>query len=101
MRAVFVRGNTLDSKHVSLNDLVLFTYRLGGVPLSGTAWADQRDLTSSDLLQLIAKVSADPPPPPDSFRKMLQPVRADRFQAANSPRRKGSCRALRSHFRIR
>lgn len=78
---VLVRGDTLDAEHTTLNGLVLFAYKLRGVQLSGgPSWADQQDLTSSDLFQLIAKVSADPPPPLDTFRAMLQPVLADRFK---------------------
>jgi uncharacterized protein (TIGR03435 family) len=76
---VFVRGNTLDAEHVSLDDLVWFTYNLRGVQLSGgPAWAKSGILMYSALFQGMAKVSSDPPPL-DQFRKMLQPVLAGRF----------------------
>src|SRR5215469_3920026 len=77
---VRVVGDTLRAEHVSLNDLVMFAYNLRGVQLSGgPTWAERRELNSSELYQVTAKVSADPPPPLDTFRKMLQPVLADRF----------------------
>ena len=78
---VFVRGNTLDAQHISLNDLVMFAYNLRGIQLSGgPAWAERGVLISSELYQVTAKVSADAPPPIDVIRQMLQPVLADRFQ---------------------
>jgi uncharacterized protein (TIGR03435 family) len=77
---VFVRGNTLDAQHISLKDLVMFAYNLRGVQLSGgPAWAERGILNFSELYQVTAKVSADPPPPIEVFRQMLQPVLADRF----------------------
>ncbi|HEY6341857.1 MAG TPA: TIGR03435 family protein [Bryobacteraceae bacterium] len=79
---VFVRGDTLDAEHASLKGLVLFAYNLRDVQLSGgPAWAEVTGLLAdSELFQVIAKVSSDPPPPLDEFRKMLQPVLADRFK---------------------
>ena len=79
---VFVRGDTLDAEHASLRGLVLFAYNLRGVQLSGgPAWAEVAGLlTDAELFQVIAKVSSDPPPPLDEFRKMLQPVLAERFK---------------------
>ncbi len=78
---VFVRGNTLDAQHSSLNDLVAFAYNLRAMQLSGgPAWAERGVLTSSELYQVTAKISSDPPPPMDAFRQMLQPVLADRFK---------------------
>jgi bla regulator protein BlaR1 len=78
---VFVRGNTLDGQHVSLNDLVMFAYHLRGIQLSGgPSWAERGMLNSSELYQVTAKVSADPPPPIEVFRQMLQPVLDDRFK---------------------
>lgn len=77
---VMVRGDTLDGQHVSLNDLVAFAYNLQGFQLSGgPAWAERQDWASSELYQVTAKVSANPPPSIDVFRTMLQPVLADRF----------------------
>lgn len=77
---ISVRGNTLYGEHVSLDDLVMFAYDLRGVQLSGgPAWAERRELMSSELYQVTAKVSSDPPPPLAGFRKMLQPVLAERF----------------------
>jgi bla regulator protein blaR1 len=78
---VFVRGNTLDAQHISLKDLVMFAYNLRGVQLSGgPSWAERGILNFSELFQVTAKVSADPPPPIEVFRQMLQPVLAERFQ---------------------
>jgi bla regulator protein blaR1 len=78
---VFVRGNTLDAQHISLNDLVMFAYNLRGVQLSGgPSWAERGVLIYSELYQVTAKVTADPPPPIEVFRQMLQPVLADRFK---------------------
>jgi uncharacterized protein (TIGR03435 family) len=78
---VFVRGDTLDGQHISLNDLVMFAYNLRGMQLSGgPSWAVRGELISSDLYQVTAKVSADPPPPIGVFRQMLQPVLAERFK---------------------
>jgi bla regulator protein BlaR1 len=76
-----VLGNTLSGEHISLNDLVMFAYNLRGIQLSGgPAWAERRELISSELYQVTAKVSADPPPSMDAFRRMLQPTLADRFK---------------------
>jgi uncharacterized protein (TIGR03435 family) len=79
---VLVRGDTLDAEHVSLKGLVMFAYNLRPVQLSGgPAWAEVTGLLAdAELFQVIAKVSSDPPPPLDEFRKMLQPVLADRFK---------------------
>jgi uncharacterized protein (TIGR03435 family) len=79
---VLVRGDTLDAEHVSLKGLVMFAYNLRPVQLSGgPAWTEVAGLlANSELFQVIAKVSSDPPPPLDEFREMLQPVLADRFK---------------------
>jgi uncharacterized protein (TIGR03435 family) len=80
---VGVHGNTLEAEHASLNDLVLFAYGLRDVQLSGgPAWADRSHskLEDSELYQVIAKASGDPPPPTEAFRRMLQGLLADRFQ---------------------
>jgi uncharacterized protein (TIGR03435 family) len=79
---VLVRGDTLDAEHVSLRTLVLFAYDLRDVQLSGVpAWAEAAGLLAdAELFQVMAKVSSNPPPPLDEFRKMLQPVLADRFK---------------------
>jgi uncharacterized protein (TIGR03435 family) len=79
---VVVRGDTLDAEHASLKTLVLFAYNLREVQLSGVpAWAEVAGLLADgELFQVMAKVSSDPPPPMDEFRKMLQPVLADRFK---------------------
>lgn len=78
---IFVRGNTLDAQHVSLNSLVMFAYNLRGVQLSGgPSWATSGVLIYSDLYQVTAKAAGDPPPPTDTFRRMLQTVLAERFQ---------------------
>jgi uncharacterized protein (TIGR03435 family) len=76
---VFVRGNTLDAEHVSLDDLVTYAYNLRDVQLSGgPAWAKRGVLNSSELYQVIAKTSGDTAP--DTFRQMLQTLLADRFR---------------------
>jgi uncharacterized protein (TIGR03435 family) len=78
---VGVRGDTLDAEHVSLLSLVLFAYNLRGVQLSGgPSWAGSDDLMNSELYQVIAKASGDPPPPMETFRQMLQALLADRFK---------------------
>jgi uncharacterized protein (TIGR03435 family) len=79
---VFVRGDTLDAEHVPLKTLVLFAYDLRDEQLSGLpAWAEAAGLLADqELFQIMAKVSSNPPPPLDEFRKMLQPVLADRFK---------------------
>jgi bla regulator protein BlaR1 len=77
---IFVRGNTLDAQHISLKDLVTFAYNLRGVQLSGgPSWAERGVLNFSELYQVTAKISADPPPPIEVFRQMLQSVLAERF----------------------
>jgi uncharacterized protein (TIGR03435 family) len=79
---VIVRGNTLDAEHCSLNDLVLYAYNLREVQLSGgPGWADRghAKLADSELYQVLAKVSGDPPPI-ERFRRMLQTLLADRFR---------------------
>ena len=78
---IFVRGNTLDAEHVSLNSLVMFAYDLRDIQLSGgPSWARSGLLIDSELYQVIAKASADPPPPMEIFRQMLQALLADRFK---------------------
>ena len=78
---VFVRGDTLDTEHASLNDLVIFAYNLRDVQLSGgPAWAKRDVPVSSELFQVIAKAAGDPPPPMDAFRQMLQSLLAERFK---------------------
>jgi uncharacterized protein (TIGR03435 family) len=79
---IFVRGDTLDAEHASLKMLVLFAYDLRDEQLSGVpAWAEAAGLLADqELFQVMAKVSSDPPPPLDEFRKMLQSVLADRFK---------------------
>jgi bla regulator protein BlaR1 len=78
---LFVRGNTLDAEHTSLFSLVEFAYNLRDVQLSGgPPWVRSGVLSSSELYQVVAKVSGDPPPPMDVFRQMLQTLLADRFR---------------------
>lgn len=78
---VFVRGNTLNAEHVSLYDLVIFAYNLREVQLSGgPSWARSGVLAYSELYQVIAKASGDPPPAMDLIRQMLQTLLADRFR---------------------
>lgn len=78
---IFVRGDTLDAEHVSLFRLVTFAYNLRDVQLSGgPAWVKSGVLASSELYQVIAKTTADPPPPMEVFRQMLQTLLAERFQ---------------------
>ena len=80
---VFVRGNTLDAEHCSLNDLVSFAYELRDIQLSGgPAWGDRSHMTLNEatLYQVIAKTAGDTPPPAAVFRKMLQALLAERFQ---------------------
>lgn len=78
---IFVRGDTLDAEHVSLFDLVTFAYSLRDVQLSGgPAWVRRDVLVSSELYQVMAKTSGDPPPPMEVFRQMLRTLLADRFQ---------------------
>lgn len=78
---IFVRGDTFDAEHVSLFSLVTFAYNLRDVQLSGgPAWVKSGVLVSSELFQVIAKPSGDPPPPMALFRQMLQTLLADRFQ---------------------
>ena len=78
---IFVRGNTFDAEHVSLFSLVTFAYDLRDVQLSGgPAWIRSDVLASSELYQVIARTSGDPPPPRDVFRQMLRTLLADRFQ---------------------
>jgi len=78
---IFVRGNTLDAEHVSLDSLVMFAYNLREVQLSGgPSWAKSGVLISSELYQVIAKASGDPPPSTEVFRQMLQELLADRFK---------------------
>jgi hypothetical protein len=66
---VLVRGDTLDAEHVSLKGLVLFAYNLREVQLSGgPGWAEVAGLLAdSELFQVIAKISSDPPPPLDEL----------------------------------
>jgi uncharacterized protein (TIGR03435 family) len=78
---IFVRGKTLDAEHTSLFSLVEFAYNLRDVQLSGgPPWVRSGVLSSSELYQVVAKVSGDPPPPMDVFRQMLQTLLADRFR---------------------
>ncbi len=78
---IFVHGNTLDAEHVSLDSLVMFAYNLREVQLSGgPSWAKSDILASSELYQVMAKVSGDPRPPIEVFRQMLQKLLADRFK---------------------
>jgi uncharacterized protein (TIGR03435 family) len=66
---------------VSLDSLVMFAYNLREVQLSGgPSWAKSDVLISSELYQVIAKASGDPPPPMEVFRQMLQTLLADRFK---------------------
>lgn len=86
---IFVHGNTLDAEHVSLFSLVTFAYNLRDVQLSGgPSWVRSGIASSSELYQVIAKASGDPPPPMDVFRQMLQTLIADRFklQLHHSPK---------------
>src|SRR5579862_2188405 len=70
---VFVRGNTLNAEHVSLDDLVSFAYNLRSVQLSGgPAWGIRGELKDSELFQVTAKAAGDPPPPMEVFRETLQ-----------------------------
>ncbi len=81
MVGIGVRGDTLDAEHVSLASLVMFAYNLRDVQLSGgPSWAWSGVLANSELFQVMAKASGDPPPPMDDFRKMLQTLLADRFK---------------------
>jgi bla regulator protein BlaR1 len=78
---IFVRGNTLDAEHISLFSLVAFAYDLRDIQLSGgPSWIRSGVLSSSELFQVIAKASGDPPPPMDVFRQMLRKLLSDRFQ---------------------
>ena len=78
---IFVRGDTLDAEHASLFSLVTFAYNLRDVQLSGgPAWVKSGVLAYSELFQVIGKTTADPPPPVDVFRRMLQTLLAERFQ---------------------
>jgi uncharacterized protein (TIGR03435 family) len=78
---IFVRGDTLDAEHVSLFSLVTFAYNLRDVQLSGgPAWVKSGVLVSSELYQVIAKTTGDPPPAMEVFRQMLQALLAKRFQ---------------------
>ena len=78
---IFVRGDTLDAEHVSLFSLVTFAYNLRDVQLSGgPTWVKSGVLASSELYQVIAKTTGDPPPPMEVFRQMLRTLLADRFQ---------------------
>jgi uncharacterized protein (TIGR03435 family) len=81
MVGITVKGNTLEADHSCLYGLVQFAYKLRDDHLSGgPSWAKCGQLATSDLYQVIAKVSADPPPPMEQFRLMLQALLADRFQ---------------------
>jgi uncharacterized protein (TIGR03435 family) len=77
-----VRGDTLTAEHTCLYGLVEFAYNLRDGHLSGgPSWAQCVGLlVNSDLYQVIAKTSGDPPPSMDQFRLMLQALLADRFQ---------------------
>ena len=75
---IFVRGDTLDAEHVSLFSLVTLTHNLRDVQLSGGPWVKSGVLASSELYQVIAKASGDPPPQIEVFRQMLQTLLADR-----------------------
>ncbi len=78
---IFVHGDTLDAEHVSLFSLVTFAYNLRDVQLSGgPAWVKSGVLASSELFQVIAKTTGNPPPPREVFRKMLQSLLAKRFE---------------------
>lgn len=78
---VFVQGDTLTAEHTCLYGLVEFAYNLRDEHLSGgPSWAKCGLLATSELYQVIAKASGDPPPPMDQFRLMLQTLLADRFQ---------------------
>jgi uncharacterized protein (TIGR03435 family) len=78
---ILVRGDTLDAEHVSLFSLVTFAYNLRDVQLSGgPAWMRSGLLASSELYQVIAKTTGNPPPPMEVFRQMLQTLLAERFQ---------------------
>ena len=62
---VFIRGDTLDAEHCSLYDLVSWAYNLRDGHLSGgPTWANRAKLLliDAELYQVIAKVSANPPP---------------------------------------
>jgi uncharacterized protein (TIGR03435 family) len=78
---IFVRGDTLDAEHASLFSLVTFAYNLRDVQLSGgPRWVKNGALASSELYQVIAKTTGDPPPSKEVFRRMLQTLLAERFQ---------------------
>ncbi len=69
---IFVRGDTLDAEHVSLDSLVMFAYNLREVQLSGgPAWAKSDVLAYSELYQVMAKAPGETPPPMEVFRQML------------------------------
>ena len=81
MVGITVHGNTLDAEHVSVFSLVEFAYNLRDVELSGgPAWVGSDILATSELYQVIAKTTVDPPPPMAVFRQMLATLLADRFQ---------------------
>lgn len=81
MVGITVRGDTLDAEHVSVFSLVEFAYNLRDVELSGgPAWVRSDILATSELYQVIAKTTVDPPPPMAVFRQMLGTLLADRFQ---------------------
>jgi uncharacterized protein (TIGR03435 family) len=78
---ITVRGDTLTADHQCLYGLVEFAYNLRDDHLSGgPSWAKCGLLITSDLYQVIAKTSGDPPPPMAQFRLMMQTLLADRFQ---------------------
>jgi len=78
---IFVRGDTLDAEHVSLFSLVTFAYNLRDVQLSGgPTWVKSGVSAYSELYQVIAKTTGDPPPSMEIFRWMLQNLLAERFQ---------------------
>ena len=78
---ISVHNDTLDAEHVGLYDLVEFAYNLRDDHLSGgPPWAKRGALVNSELFQVIAKTTGNPPPPMEQFRLMLQTLLADRFQ---------------------
>jgi len=78
---ITVRGNTLTAEHICLYGLVEFAYNLKSEHLSGgPSWTKCGVLAFSELYQVLAKTTGDPPPSMDRFRLMLQTLLADRFQ---------------------
>jgi uncharacterized protein (TIGR03435 family) len=81
MVGISVHGDTFDAEHESVFSLVEFAYNLRDVELSGgPAWIKSDVLATSELYQVIAKTTADPPPPMPVFRQMVATLLAERCQ---------------------